>query len=71
MNVICRNKGRLRVSDCLSNKHKWKREGEQLPAGQDTSFTNMCCEATCWHDGVAREMLKIKARIFFFFFSFL
>lgn len=55
MNVICRNRGQLDVPDCLSSKHKSKREGEQLLAGQDTGFTNTCCEATCWHDSVARK----------------
>lgn len=40
-------------------------------AGQDTSLTNMCYEATCWLDSVASEVFKIKVRFNFGLFFFL
>lgn len=36
--------------------------------GQDTSFTNMCYEATCWLDSVVTEVFKIHVKSNFSFF---
>lgn len=35
--------------------------------GQDTGFTNMCYEATCWLDGVVTEVFKIQVKSNFHF----